>query len=298
MKKSILFIFLIFLSFAAKAQELNVKVKVNAPRLNLVDPKVFQTLENQISNFLNRTKWTDDEFEEFEKIEANLNITITGELTATSFAADVFLQTVRPIYNSNYKSQVLNFLDKVSFSYQEFQPIENSYNTYYDPLSSLLTYYAYLMLGSDYDTYSLLGGDKHFQVAQKIINAIPSSSNAMASEWRSDGDQRNKYWIIENILNPRVRPLRQAIYDYYINSMDKMSEDASRSRAVMLSALTTANNVHRAYPNSVVISLFVDSKRNEIIEIFKGGGRGEQSKVYDIMVFLDPAQASRYNSIK
>lgn len=298
MKKSYLFIFLLFLSLGLKAQELNVKVKVSAPRLNLVDPKVFQTLEKQISDFLNRTKWTEDEFEDFEKIEANVNISITGELSATSFAADIFIQTVRPVYNSNYKSQVLNFVDKVTFQYQEFQPIENSYNTYYDPLSSLLTYYAYLMLGADYDTYSLLGGDKYYQVAQKIINSISSTSNAMASEWRSDGDKRNKYWIIENILNPRVRPLRQAIYEYYINCLDKMAEDASRSRAVMLSALTTANNVHRAYPNSVVIPLFVDSNRDEIIEIFQGGGRGEQSKVYDIMVQLDPAQASRYNSIK
>ncbi|MBT8233338.1 MAG: DUF4835 family protein, partial [Bacteroidia bacterium] len=161
MKRSFVLIILLSCALFLKAQELNIKVKVNAPRLNLVDPKVFETLEKQISEFLNNTRWTDDEFEPHEKIEGNVNVTITGELSATSFAADFFIQTIRPVYNSNYKSQILNFVDKVSFSYQEFQPIENSYNTYYDPLSSLLTYYAYLMLAADYDTFEMLGGDKY-----------------------------------------------------------------------------------------------------------------------------------------
>lgn len=298
MKKNLL-IFVLLISFIQlRSQELNIKVDVSAPQLNLVDPKTFTTLQNQISEFLNNTRWTDHEYEEHEKIEGNINVTITSELSATSFTADVFIQTIRPVYNSNYKSQVVNYVDKISFAYQEFQPIENSVNSYFDPLSSSLTYYAYLILGADYDTFSMLGGDEYYQTAQKIISSVPTSNKAFVREWQSGGDRRNKYWIIENMLNPRVRPLRQALYDYYINSLDRMHEDASRSRAVMLSAITTANSVNRSYPNSVAISLFVDSKRNEIIEIFKGGGRGEQSKVYDLMVQMDPAQASRYNSIK
>ena len=88
------------------------------------------------------------------------------------------------------------------------------------------------------------------------------------------------------------------MYEYHINSLDKMNEDAARSRAIMLSALTSAQDVNRAYPNSVIIQIFVNAKRSEIIEIFKGAGRGEQSKVYDIMVQLDPSQASRYGAIK
>jgi hypothetical protein len=129
---------LIFFSTLVRSQELNINVDISAPRLNLVDPKVFETMESQISDFINKTKWTDDEFEEFEKIEGNINITITAELSATSFAADIYVQSIRPVFNSNYKTQVINFLDKVTFTYREFQPIHNSYNAFYDPLSSLL----------------------------------------------------------------------------------------------------------------------------------------------------------------
>ena len=95
-----------------------------------------------------------------------------------------------------------------------------------------------------------------------------------------------------------MRSLRQAMYDYHINGLDKMHEDAARSRAVMVSALTTSQDVNRSSPNSVYIQMFINAKRDEIIEIYKGAGRGEQSKVYDIMINIDPAQASRYNSIK
>lgn len=299
MKQLMTTMLLLFLGVQCiKAQELNISIDVSAPRLNLVDPKVFQTMENEINNFLNQTKWTDDEFESFEKIEGSINITITGELSATEFSADVFVQSIRPVFESNYKTPVINFVDKVTFTYQEYQPIQNSFNQYFDPLSSLLTYYAYLMIGYDYDSFSPLGGDEYFQVAQEIVNRVPANSQALESEWKATGNRLNKYWISENIQNPRIRPLRQAIYDYHLNGLDKMSGDAARSRAVILSALTTARDVNRSYPNNVYVQMFVSAKRDEIIEIFKGAGRGEQTKVYDIMVKLDPSQASRYSSIR
>ena len=142
--------FLFLIISCADAQELNINVQVKAPRLQLVDPKVFETLEKEVYEFLNNTRWTDDELENFEKIEGNLNITITEEVSNTGFKADFFIQTIRPVFNSNYKTQVLNFVDKgVFFVYRELQPIENSYNAYVDPLSTLLTYYVYMILGAD-----------------------------------------------------------------------------------------------------------------------------------------------------
>ena len=298
MNKSLLLSFFLMLSVWSKAQEFNITVQVNAPRLNKVDPKVFETLKSQIENFVNNTRWTDDEYEDFERIEGNLNITITEEISATRFSADLFVQTIRPVFNSNYKSQVINYVDKVAFDYQEHQPLENSSNSYTNSLSSLLSFHIYMMLGNDYDTYESLGGSPYFLTAQNIISALPATQSANSGEWSSKGNSRNKYWMSENMNNSRVVPLRQAIYDYYVKGLDTMHENAGLARAVMTSALGTIENVHRSFPNSFVVQTFADSKRDEIIDIYKGGGRGEQSKIYDIMVKLDPAQASRYNDIK
>jgi len=286
-------------SLLTVAQELNISVSVKAPRVVNADPRVFITLEKEVSEFLNNTKWTDDEYEDHEKIEGNLNITITTDLSATSFVGDFFIQSIRPIYNSNYKSPIINMVDNgISFTYQESQPIENNTNIYVDQLSSMLTYYAYMILGYDYDSFSPLGGDRYFALAQDVVNAIPSDNNAASRGWQASGNRFNKYWRIENVMNPRVRPMRQAIHEYYLSAMDQMTIDMDKSKAIIVSALNTIQGVNSAYPNSVAMQMFVDSKRDEIIEIFKGSSKGQQKKVYDIMVKLDPAQASEYNVLR
>jgi hypothetical protein len=299
MKNTILLFLISLLSTFAVGQELKIDVQVNAPRLVNADPRIFVTLEKQITEFLNNTKWTDDDYEDYERIEGSLNITITADQNATNFTADFFFQSIRPIYNSNYKSPLLNLVDSgVSFTYNEAQPIENNTNVYVDQLSSILTYYAYMMIAFDYDSFSPLGGDPYFNLAQDVVNSIPSDNRAASSGWQTNGNRFNKFWRVENMLNPKVRPMRQAFHEYYIGAMDQMTVDMDKSKAIIVSALTTIKGVNSAYPNSVAMQMFVDSKREEILEIFKGSAKGQQKKVYDIMIKLDPAQASEYNVLR
>ena len=299
MKNTILLFLISLLSTITLGQELNIDVQVNAPRLVNADPRIFVTLEKQITEFLNNTKWTDDDYEDYERIEGSLNVTITADQNATNFTADFFFQSIRPIYNSNYKSPLLNLVDSgVSFTYNEAQPIENNTNVYVDQLSSILTYYAYMMIAFDYDSFSPLGGDPYFNLAQDVVNSIPSDNRTASSGWQTNGNRFNKYWRVENMLNPKVRPMRQAFHEYYIGAMDQMTVDMDKSKAIIVSALTTIKGVNSVYPNSVAMQMFVDSKREEILEIFKGSAKGQQKKVYDIMIKLDPAQASEYNVLR
>ena len=291
--------FLVGLSTNLVGQEFRLNVSVKAPRTQTVDAEIFETLEKEINNFYNNTKWTEDEFEDHEKIEGNVNITVTEELNSTTFNIDVNVQSIRPVFNSNYKSQVVNFNDQgIAVTYREGQPIQNSFNSFVDPFSSLLTYYAYLMLGYDYDSYEAFGGDPHFQTALNIINNVPPGA-ATGTGWDSNTrDLTSRYNVIENLLDPRSRPLRQATYEYHLKSLDEMHRDAGKSRAVMLSAITAVDQVNKAYLNSGLVRMFADSKRKEIIEIFKGGDRGQQTKVYNLMIALDPARTSEYADIK
>lgn len=287
------------LFLTVEAQEFNLNVKVNAPRLQVADPKVFETLEKEVYDFFNTTKWTDNEFEDFEKIEGNINITVSEEINATSFVIDIYVQAIRPVFNANYKSQIINFSDKgIPLSYRENQPIQNSMSSYIDNFSSLLTYYAYLVLGFDYDSFAPSGGQNHFLTAQSIVRNIPATASGGTGWDPNTRDNKSRFKIIEDILDPRALPYRQAMYEYHLKSLDTMHEDAGKARAIMLSAITSVGKVNAAILNSGIIQMFSDSKREEIIEIFKGGDRGQQSKVYDIMVAIDPARASDYAGIK
>jgi len=74
MKHCFLILFLLG-GLSVTAQDLNITVSVVAPNITATDPKVFADLEQNISEFLNNTRWTNDEFEDFEKIEGSLKIT-------------------------------------------------------------------------------------------------------------------------------------------------------------------------------------------------------------------------------
>ncbi|MEN0006857.1 MAG: DUF4835 family protein, partial [Bacteroidota bacterium] len=90
----------LLLSVVGVAQELNVSVKINTLKLQNVDPLVFKTLEATMVEFLNSQKWTDDIFENEERINCNVLLTIQEELSPTRFRADIALQSTRPVYNS------------------------------------------------------------------------------------------------------------------------------------------------------------------------------------------------------
>lgn len=299
-KQLSLLICLILVSVNTHAQELKMDVKVNyAQQLKLVDPARIQQLETQISEFFNDNKWTEDTFDDNEKIECSLLVNIKEELSVTSFQADFRIQVVRPVYNSNYNSQVLNYIDKgVKFTFQDFQPIINSTTSFVDNLSSILTFYAYIIIGHDYDSFSEMGGDASFKTAQNILNNVPSSVTSSDLGWLALGSNRNRYWLIESILSPKSIEYRQAMYKYHRLGLDVMDSDVDKGRDMISKSINLVDVAYKAYPRSMVIQMFSDAKRDEIIEIFRVAPRDEKSKIYDIMVAIDPARADQYGPLK
>ncbi len=299
MRRSIFTLFFAILAMGLGAQELNVTVRINTQKLQSADPKVFETLENTVREFMNTQKWTDDVFELEERINANVLITIQEELSPTSFKADVAVQASRPVYGSDYETPLINHIDKgVTFFYEQFQPLQFSRNTYNDNLSSVLAFYSYIILGLDYDSFSPYGGEPHFQAAQDILNNVPQSAAAANPGWRSLDGNRNRFWLIENLLSPRVRPFRQAWYDYHRQGLDLCASDVATGRAIIAAALDQVREVDQAYPNSMIIQLFTDTKSQEILEIFKQGTPQEQNTVVQIMSRIDASNASKYREIK
>jgi hypothetical protein len=289
----------LFFCLSAQAQELNFSVKINTQRLQTVDPKVFETLEKTIQDFLNNTKFTDHIYETGERINCNLQLTIQQELSPTRFKADLAVQSSRPTYGSNYQTTMLNHQDRdVTFDYEQFQPLIFSRNAYNDNLSAVLSFYAYIILGLDYDSFSPLGGDPYFKVAQDILNNIPQGAAVANPGWRTLDGNRSRYWIIENMLSPRVRAMRQAMYDYHRHGLDVMSKDPAAGRAIILQALDEIGQVNQVYPNSMVVQMFNQTKGTEVVEIFKGGSFQEKDRVIGVMTRIDPSNAARYRTVR
>ncbi len=301
MIKDRLFILLIFLFgvLDLSGQEILANVSVSAPLNTTVDKSIYQSMEKSMIELLNNTNWTNDNFEPHERIECNFQLTITAETSATSFEGELIIQSSRPIYNSIYNSPIFNHIDKhIFFTFVDQQVLQKSDEGYVDNLSSIISYYAYIMLGLDYDTFSLYGGEENFQRAQNVMNNLSSGLKSDPG-WTLEGlTKNNRYWILENILNSRFKPFRQAYYEYHRLGLDDMIEEPDRKRAIMSSAITAIGDVNKEVQNSILLQIFANTKRQEIVDVYAVDQRGPKNKIRSIMVSIDPANANKYEQLK
>lgn len=299
--RAITTLLLLFVLAQANAQgELNCTVRINTPQLQSTDRRVFDQLEVTMREFLNSTKWTNDVFELDERIKCNFILTIKSE-QGNTFEAELAVQAVRPVYGSGYETPMLSHLDKdITFQYDQNQPIvfqpdaPDNQN-----LPAVLAFYVYVILGMDYDSYALYGGDQHLVTAQQIVTNLQNSSTNKSAGWRpSDGGKnRNRYWIIENLLNPRVRPYRAAMYTYHRKGLDMFSSDMEAGKQAIMLALEEVDKVNTAYFNSMITQMFANAKKDELVEMWKIGGKQQKDRVQQIMTKIDPANTQRYREI-
>jgi len=284
---------LLFLSWqSTDAQEFNLSVKVSAPTISIADPKIFEALQQEMENLFNGNQWTEDSFNDHEKLSGSIQLTIKEELSATAFKGELIVQLSRPVFNAQYSSQTMRYLDRnISFSYDGLQPLQRTDDGYFDNFSSILSFFAYYMLAVDYDTFSNLGGDKYFEKAFNIYNGLPSSIQRGDSGWTPDDKrQQNRYYLIENARSPRFRRYRQGL--------DKMYEDPTSARQVLLEAITDVGRVDKEGNNTSLPRMFSDTKRIEIIDIFIVADPDQKTKVRNIMIGIDPTQTEAYKDLR
>jgi hypothetical protein len=279
-----------------QAQEMNFTVKVNNPRNAIADPKVFVSLENAMKELINSTKWTDDMIDQNERLTGTIQLNIDKENSQTSFTAKLSIQVNRPVYGTDLFTPLFTHLDKeLSFSYEQFQPLQFNKTNFTDNLSSTIGYYMYVILAMDYDSFAAQGGDAYWQIAQDIYNTLPEGAKG---EWKGkELDNTRRFWFVENLLSPRLKGYRQAIYEYHRLGMDYAATDMGRCKGMIMQALERMEEAHQGYPNTLAIRMFSATKAEELIEIFKGAAPDQKTKFIGIMQKIDPSNASKYTTV-
>lgn len=302
MKKINLLLLLFIFIFQAESycQELQAKVTIMASRVpSTVDKKIFQTLQTQLTNFINNRKWTPDVFQPQERIECSFLLNIESVVETNVYKASLTVQAARPVFNSSYSTALINYQDPdVTFRYVEYQPVEFNESRVQgaDALASNLTatlaYYVNIILGLDYDSFGAKGGDVYFQKAQNIVNNAPENKNI--SGWKAFDGTRNRYWLAENFLNTRYNLVHDVIYNYYRQGLDNMYENDATARGKLLNALVQLQTVNQDNPNSMVVAFFMAGKYQEISRIFKKAIPPEKARVLEALQELDVANISKY----
>ncbi len=282
-----------------QAQELKAEVSLSTPKLQTTDPVVFQTLEQDLREFLNQERWTNDEYRPYERIECNFQVNITGELGNNTYSADVAFKAIRPVYGSEYKTIIVNHVDRdVIFKYLEFQPIVNGTDFFKDNLSAVFSFYAHLIIGLDAESFAPDGGNDQFNIAQNILNQVPTVISDTDKGWSSVGKKTTRYWIIENLLSPRFSSFREAWYNYHRKSLDLLYQNPAIALQTMADALKQVEKTNSSYPSTVGIMMFLSAKRDEIVEIMVNGSKAQRMATYEVMRKIDPSNNATYSALR
>ncbi len=287
----VIFSVCILASAFLKAQELNCEVTVRAREVEQSNRQIFRTLENNIREFLNGQTWTDKRFKNKEKINCNIIVSVQ-EKNNENLKASARIKSTRPVYGSDYTTNVLNRIDKeFNFKYRRNQNLRYVEGSYTSNLTALLSYYAFLIIGLDFDTFSDNGGNPYFQKAENIVTASQSSS---FDGWKQSGKDNNRYNYLDQLLSTRFQGYRKALYQYHRKGLDIMHEDPEKGRKAIFKSLKKLKKVNQEVPNSFLMDQFFRAKQEEIGNVFSKAPQDQQDEVVNIVEVLDPSNLDSY----
>ena len=254
-------------------------------------------MQTALSEFMNNKSWTTDQFAPEERIECTMFVNIDASSAQDVYNASITVQLSRPVFNSSYSSPMFNFIDKdCIITYAQNQPLDFNVNQYQSNLTSILGFYAYTLIGLDYETMTKGGGTKYFTQAEQIMNNVPT--NAPDSKgWKPFDSQRNRYWLINNLLASKYDLFRQALYEYHFGGMDNFYEKPALARQNIMNAIDKLGKIATDNPNCILLAVFFQAKSDEVVNVFSGADMGEKAKALVALRKADPSNSTKYDKL-
>ncbi len=302
MKRLVLLVALLGLANLAsvQAQELNCQVQVTHQQIQNSNQLLFQNMQKVLYEFMNNTKWTDQNFLPHEKIDCTILVNLTDFNGSDRYTATLQVQARRPVYGSSYFSPLINYRDQqLTFEYLEGMVMEFNPNRFTNNLLSVLAYYAYLIIGMDFDSYAMEAGTPYFQQAQLIVDNAAGATNS-GPGWQAFEGLENRHWLVKQLLEEDFRGLRRASYRYHRLGLDLMSTRLESGRAEIAESFRLIQQVYRQKPTAHATRVFFTAKADEIVNIFSHSTvpSAEKTSVYNIVAEADPANIQKYEALK
>ncbi len=257
----------------------------NESRDNLTD------FAQQLKMYINNYKWTKEDFGN-DKIHCKIQINFQSSQGANHFVTQVVIVSQRPIHKSNRNTAVLRLKDdNWEFDYVRFQPFNHDTQRF-DPILSFIDYYCYLILGYDFDSFGLMEGTPYLEKAMDIVGKSRSSPSA-GKGW--DIEAQSTYTrgqFVDELLNSKFRPLREAIHTYHYKGLDLLSKNPANAKKNILSALEDIGNLQQKLSQrSFTIKAFFEAKYQEIADTFIGYA---DVSVFQQLTKIDPSHQQAY----
>jgi hypothetical protein len=295
MRKIFLVVLLLLSIRVSYGQELNCMISVVAQQVQGSNREIYDNMQKAMMEFVNNQNWTDHVFKNEERIQCQLMFNITDRVSDNEFRGSLQIQSSRPIFGSSQTTVMFNHRDNdIHFKYDDFEPLRFNEAQFTTNLVSILAYYVNVILGLDYDSFSPEGGSLFFQRAEAIRN---NAQNAAESGWKAFEGTRNRYWLIENLLNDKYRSVRSCLYRYHRMGLDRLVDRIDEARAEIADALIEMRPAYRENPTSMIFQVFFTAKSDEIVNIFSQSFPDEKNRVITALKEIDPANTSKWDNL-
>lgn len=283
------------INFRVSAQELNCTVEINSSKIEGTDKSPFEELQEAITEYVNTRKWTNTQFSINEKIECRMFFTIS-KYEDEKFTGDLQVQLSRPVYNSTYTTPLLNFKDtKIEFTHRRGEPLNYNESTWEDNLTGIINYYVNLFLALDFDSFSPLGGQPYFDRLATIVQMAQSSGE---TGWRAFEDTKNRSAVLSSYTDAATSGIRELMYSYHRKGLDEMVTSPDKGRAAITESLQKIKQIHQNSPMSVALSIFKDTKLDELVNVYSGAPESERNDVYQLLHDIYPTEIERLEKIR
>jgi hypothetical protein len=275
-----------------KAQELDCKVQVNSQQIS-GDRAIYDYFKTTVESFMNSNQWSNLQLKKNEKISCSMNF-IFKKREGDSHTCEFQLQSQRPVFGSTLTTSLLNIREDITFEFSENQVLTFNQTLIDNNLTATLAFWAYIIIGMDFDSFSKLGGTPFFQKAQEIASVAQGS---LGDLWKGQEDKNHWAWI--NVLTDENQPtLRILSYDYHRTGLDEMYKDVEKGRSSISQSLNTLKTAKQIKPRSPMLSNFIDTKADELVNIYSKASAQEKVNVYNLLTEIYPASSNRLQGIK
>jgi hypothetical protein len=276
---------------AAGAQEVDCTVQVNYEAVPTTNKDLLRDFADDIKSYLSNYNWGGQNTT--DKVRCAMNIFIQGVAGDNRYTAQVFIGSQRQIYKSEQSTAVVRLFDDVwEFTYLRTRPItHNAYD--FDDLASFLDFYMYVIMGYDYDTFDKLTGSTYFQKAADIARLGQSKG---LKGWQPTTGTYSRLQLIQEILNPKFQPVREASWVYHFTGLDSLSLDKERAYTNIIKALSIIGSVKKQVdPRNIFIRSWFEAKYQELGALFADY---PDQTIYITLSNIDPYHQKTYEEYR
>ncbi|SDZ97085.1 type IX secretion system protein PorD [Psychroflexus halocasei] len=287
----IAFCFVVQIGFS---QEINAEVTIDAKQTGQTQLSVFKTLETELTEFINRNSWTNQDLESHQKIDISFFIMVQ-DLKENNFRATLQIQASRPIFGTDQVSSLMNYKDSdFNFQYNEYQALNFSSTSYQNNLVSTISYYVYAILGLDADSFEEKGGTDYYETANQIANF----SQQRGTGWDASSGNNSRVNLIRELISANYANFRSAYYRYHRQGLDQFYMDSEKAKSEITESLKEISALSKSRSSSTVIRGFFDAKANEILQIYSGGNDENHAEIKKLLLSISPVHSRSWRQIK